>query len=369
MNKNAATDEYFINETLKLAKQGLGWTSPNPMVGAIIVKSGKIIGKGYHRRVGSPHAEVKAINAAKQTVKGATLYVNLEPCTHYGRTPPCSDAIIRSGIKRIVYATKDPNPKVSGKSEALYKKTGIAVKEGTLESKARILNEAFFAFHEKKRPFIAIKFASSLDGKIATRTGDSQWITTQKSRQHARNLRALYHAVCVGSQTVMKDNPHLGVRQKGKRDPLRIILDQTLATPLASQVFRDSNVLIVTTNRADLEKKKTLIRRGVKFIVFDKEISLPSLMKELYQREIISLLVEGGGKTLGSFVDERLVDKVYAFFAPILIGGEKAIGNVLGIGAEKVSAALPLRDTKHYTIDTDHLIVGYVKNDIIRHTA
>lgn len=369
MRKSRPIDEYFMQQALSLSKKGMGWTNPNPMVGAVIVKSGKIIGKGYHRRVGSPHAEIEALKTAKKEVKGATLYVNLEPCTHYGRTPPCSDAIIRSGIKRVVYATKDPTPKVSGKSEALYKKAGIAVKEGTLESKARILNEAFFVFHEKKRPFITIKFASSLDGKIATRTGDSQWITTQKSRQHARNLRAMYHAVCVGSQTVIKDNPHLGVRQKGKRDPLRIILDQTLAAPLTSQVFRDSNVWIVTTDKANKEKKKTLIRRGVKFIVFDKEISLPSLMKELYQREIISILVEGGGKTLGSFVDERLVDKVYAFLAPLLIGGEEAIGSVLGKGAERVSAALRLRDTKHYTFDTDHLIAGYVENDIIRHAA
>lgn len=360
MRKSQPIDEYFMQQTLKLAKKGLGWTNPNPLVGAVIVKSGKIIGEGYHRRVGFPHAEVEAIKAAKQTVKGATLYVNLESCTHYGRTPPCSDAIIRSGIKRIVYATKDPNPKVSGKSEALYKKTGIAVTEGILKSRARVLNEGFFTFHEKKRPFIAIKFASSLDGKVATRTGDSQWITSQKSRLHARSLRAMYQAVCVGSQTVIKDNPHLGVRQKGKRDPLRIILDQTLATPLGSQVFRDSNVLIATTDRADLEKKETLIRKGVKFIVFDKEISLPSLMKELYQREIISLLVEGGGRTLGSFIDEKLVDKVYAFFALLLIGGEEAIGSVRGKGAEKVSAALRLKDAKHYTFDTDHLIVGYV---------
>ncbi len=360
MNKNAATDEYFINETLKLAKQGMGWTNPNPMVGAIIVKSGKIIGKGYHRRVGSPHAEVEAINAAKQNIKGAALYCNLEPCAHFGRTPPCSDAIMCSGIKRIVYATKDPNPKVSGKSEALYKKAGIAVKEGTLESKARILNEAFFAFHEKKRPFIAIKFAASLDGKIATYTGDSKWITNEKSRKRARELRGAYQAVCVGINTVIKDNPHLGVREKGKRDPLRIILDPSLKIPLGAKVLRDKNVLIVTTKKSKNKKMRQLVDKEISCILFDETISLSSLMDELYKREVVSLLVEGGGETLGHFVDERLVDKMYIFLAPIIIGGKTAISSIQGMGAKNITSALRLKDTKQYTLDSDYLIVGYV---------
>lgn len=350
-----------MKQALSLAKKGVGWTNPNPMVGAVIVKNRTVIGKGYHHRVGFPHAEIEALKAAKLSVKDATLYCNLEPCVHHERTPPCTNAIIQSGIKRVVYAISDPNPKVRKKSKMLLKNAGITVAERILEGEARKLNEAFFTFHEKKRPFIAIKFAASLDGKIATRTGNSQWITNEKSRIYARNLRAAYQAICVGVNTVIKDDPHLGVREKGSRDPLRIILDPSLKIPLDAKVLRDRNVLIVTTKKAKNEKKHQLAEKEISCILFDETISLSNLMDELYKREVVSLLVEGGGETLGHFVDERLVDKIYIFLAPIIIGGKTAISSVQGKGAKNITSALRLKDTKQYALDGDYLIVGYVQ--------
>ncbi|MBI2335133.1 bifunctional diaminohydroxyphosphoribosylaminopyrimidine deaminase/5-amino-6-(5-phosphoribosylamino)uracil reductase RibD, partial [Candidatus Daviesbacteria bacterium] len=267
-------DLKFLKETLKLAKKGLGRVSPNPMVGAVIVKNGQIIGKGYHKKFGFPHAEIEALKNCRENPRGATMYVNLQPCSHFGKTPPCIDAIIKAGIKKVICCSLDPNPKIHGKA-------GIEISAGVLEKEARKLNEAFFTFHEKKRPFIAIKFAASLDGKLATRTGDSKWITNEKAREYARSLRARYQAVLVGKNTFLKDQPHLGVRIKGKKDPLKIVLGLSINPK-----------------------------------------NIQDLLSILYKKEIISVLVEGGGKTLGSFIDAKVVDKVYAFHAPIIIGGE-----------------------------------------------
>lgn len=334
-------DQFFLKETLKLAKKGIGWTNPNPMVGAILVKNGSIVGKGYHKRVGSAHAEIEAIKSSKDSLKGATLYINLEPCSHFGRTPPCVDEIIKAKITRVVCSTLDPNPKVSGRGIAKLKKAGIDVSVGILEYRARILNETFFTFHEKNRPFIALKFASSLDGKIATKTGDSKWITNEKARIYARNLRGQYQAILVGINTVIKDNPHLGTRIKNKKNPPRIILDSHLKIPLESYVLRDSNVLIITTSTANKQKLKQLNKRGIEVLVLSGDkISIPKLLQKLKAIEIISVMVEGGGKTIGSFVDSGFVDKVYAFVSPIIIGGKQAISAVEGRGVEKINQAI-----------------------------
>lgn len=330
-------DIFFLKETLKLVKKGKGRTFPNPMVGAVIVKNNKIIAKGYHRKAGFPHAEVEALRNAKEDMRGATLYVSLEPCSHYGKTPPCVDAIIQAGIQRVVCATQDPNPKVKGNGITLLQKAGINVSVGLLEEEARKLNEAFFTFHEKQRPFIAIKFASSLDGKIATRTFDSKWITNEKARAYARSLRSEYQAILVGVNTVLRDNPHLGVLQKGKKDPLRIILDSTLKIPLTSNVLRDNNVLIATTTRADKQKQKRLAQRGIKILTFkDNQVPLLSLLQKLRKMEVISILVEGGGEVLGSFIDARVADKLYAFYAPLIIGNKKAISAIAGRGNDTI---------------------------------
>ena len=363
MDKFSALDIKYLKIALKLAKKGLGKTFPNPIVGCVIVKNAKIIGQGYHHKAGLPHAEVEAITSAKSPTKGATLYVNLEPCSHFGKTPPCADAIIKAGIVRVVCCTTDPNPKVSGKGIKKLRQAGIKVSVGSLSSEAEILNEAFFTFQKKRRPFVAIKFASSLDGKIATNFFDSKWITNAEARNFARNLRGQYQAVLVGINTVIRDDPHLGSGIKGAQDPIRIILDSKLRIPLSSQVLRDNNVLIVTTKLAQKAKYKRLVKLGVPmFICPGKNISLPVLMKELARRQIISIFVEGGGEVLGSFVDSGFVDKAYIFQAPIIIGGKNAVSAVGGQGAVKINSALRLKNIIRKNFGDNSLITGYIVN-------
>jgi len=341
------------------------------MVGALIVKQGKIISQGYHKKAGLPHAEIEAISLAKKKVKGATLYLNLEPCCHFGKTPPCVPAIIKAGIKRVVCSSLDPNPKVNGKGIAELKKAGIEVRVSILDKENRKLNEAFFTFHEKKRPFVAIKFAATLDGKIATKTGESKWITNEEARRYARLLRSQYQAVLVGINTVLKDNPRLTAREKnkpphqnwcgGKKEPIRIILDDELKIPLKSHVLADSNVIIATlTKKINREKKLKLREKGVSILEFPgKKISIQRLLQKLYKEEIISILVEGGSITLGSFFDQGLVDKVYAFFAPILIGGKNAITPIAGQGTAKIKDGLRLKELTLKKFGDNFLLTGY----------
>ncbi len=353
-------DVSYIKETLRLAKKGIGWTNPNPLVGAVIVKNGKILGKGYHHKIGNPHAEIEALRSTTEDITGATIYINLEPCSHFGRTPPCAEAVIKSGLTRVVFANTDPNPKVAGKGMRLMQKAGIEVISGVLEEEAWFLNEAFFTFHEKNRPFVAIKFAASLDGKIATKTNDSKWITNKKARRMARKLRSHYQAILVGSNTVIHDDPHLGTRQRGKKEPLRIILDSTLSVPLESQVLRDTNVLIATTERADKKKKRALQKKGIGILEFTgNKIPLPELLQKLREKDIISVFVEGGGSVLGSFVDTGLVDKVYAFHAPIIVGGKEAISAVQGNGSETIQQSLHLKKIYHKLFEDTLLTIGY----------
>ncbi len=329
-------DVYFLQKTLKLAKKGAGQTFPNPMVGTVIVKNGKVIGKGYHQKAGLAHAEIEALKNCKENPKGATLYVNLEPCASFGKTPPCVEAIIRSDIKKVVFSTLDPNAINHGQGKLALEKAGIEVSVGLFKNEAEKLNEAFFTFHQKNRPFIAIKFAASLDGKIATYTGDSKWITNDKAREYAKSLRSEYQAVLVGVNTIINDNPHLGVRQKDKKDPLRIILGVERQISKNFQVLRDKNVLIINPK------------------------NMHDLLTILKEKEIISVLVEGGGETIGRFVDKKLVDKVYAFHAPLIIGGEKAISAVRGAGISKIKDALRLTNVTFRKFDDNILTTGYV---------
>lgn len=355
-------DVSFMQQAIRLAKKGRGWTNPNPMVGCVIVKNGKIISKGYHKKVNQAHAEIEALNAAKEDLKGATLYVNLEPCSHYGRTPPCINAIINAGITKVVCSITDANPKVKGKGIEILKKKGIEVTRGLLRAEARKLNEAFFTFHEQQQPFIALKFAASLDGKIATKTGDAKWITNENARNYARKLRSEYQSVLVGINTILHDNPHLGVRTPGKKDPIRIIIDSSLKIPLESRVLRDNNVLIATTTNANQYKKKLLQKKGITLLSCgNKKVSLTLLLKELVRREIISVFVEGGGNILGSFVDKKLINKVYAFHAPILIGGRNTTTAVEGNGAQTISHAIKLTDISFRRFSDCFLTVGYPK--------
>lgn len=354
-------DRFFLKETLRLGKKGMGWTNPNPMVGCVIVKDERIISKGYHKKAGQIHAEIDALNSAKADAKNATLYVNLEPCSHFGKTPPCVDAIIKAGIARVVCPFNDPNPRVQGSGIKILRNAGIQVTTGLLQEESMELNEVYFSFNAKKRPFIALKFAASLDGKIATRNHDSKWITNEEARRFARILRSNYQAVLVGINTILTDNSHLDVKIKGKKNPLRIILDSSLKIPLNSNVLKDNNVLIATTTNADKKKKQELIKRGVPIVIFNSEkIPLKELLKELAKREIISVFVEGGSQVLGSFVDEGLVDKVYIFTAPILIGGEQAVSAISGKGAESISDAIRLRRLSHKYFGDNMLTTGYV---------
>jgi diaminohydroxyphosphoribosylaminopyrimidine deaminase/5-amino-6-(5-phosphoribosylamino)uracil reductase len=329
-------DIKFLKETLKLARKGMGWTNPNPLVGAVIVKNGRIIGRGFHHQIGQPHAEVEALNKLTEDPRGATLCVNLEPCNFYGKTPPCTKAIIKSGIKKVICCTMDPNPKVSGKGLNRLKEAKIETSVGILETEARILNETFFTFHEKKRPFVAIKFATSLDGKMATSLGDSKWITNEKAREYARNLRGQYQAILVGINTVLKDNPHLGIRIKGKKDPIRIILGSKRHILKNFQVLRDQNVL-------NLNPK-----------------NIHDLLTILKEKDIISILVEGGGETIGKFIDEGIIDKVYAFQSPIIIGGRKAI-SIGGDGILNIQKALRLKNLTYKRFADNLLTTGYIE--------
>lgn len=356
---NTSLNAFFVRQTLILAKKGSGWTNPNPMVGAVIVKNGRVIGKGFHHQIGLNHAEIEALSTTTADPRGAIMYVNLEPCATFGRTPPCTEAIIKSGIQKVVCCSLDPNIKTHGKGLAALKTVGIETVVGILEKDGRKLNEAFFTFHEKKRPFIALKFAASLDGKMATRTGDSKWITSEKARCFARELRAQYQGLLVGINTVLADNPNLGTRLANRKDPVRIIIDPRLQIPLNADVLRDTNVIIVTTS-ANKTKRKMLENLGVTILTFDTpKISIPELLVALREKEIISVLLEGGGETLGSFIDSKIIDKVYVFHAPILIGGGKALG-IGGNGAETIKGALRLKNTTLKRFDDNLLTIGYL---------
>lgn len=350
-------DLKFLKLTLRLAEKGRGFVNPNPMVGAVLVKNGKIIGKGYHKKYGSPHAEVEAFKDAKESTNGATLYVSLEPCSHlWKNTPPCVPAVISSGVTRVVCCTKDPNPKVFGQGIEQLESAGIKVEFGGLEKEAETLNEAFFYFQRHQRPFVAIKFACSLDGRIATYSHDSKWITNEKARDYAREIRGQFQAIMVGTNTILKDNPNLGAK-KGQRDPLRVILDRELKIKLSTQVYRDNNVIVFTSKAG--KKIEQLRSKGIEVILLNKkDISIARVIKELVKRKIISLFVEGGAGIHGSFVDSRLADKFYVFFSPVIIGGEKSLSAIGGKGVEKVRDALRLKNISIKYFEDNWMIKG-----------
>jgi len=358
------TDEIFMREALRIARNAEGRTSPNPLVGAVIVKDGKIIAEGWHRQAGTPHAEIHALNMAGELSRGATLYVTLEPCSHFGRTPPCANKIIDAGISRVVAAMSDPNPKVAGRGFELLRAAGVEVEVGLLESEARRLNEVFIKWVTRRLPFVTMKFACSLDGKIATSTGESQWISGIDSRRFTHHLRDINDAILVGVGTVLADNPNLTTRLVDGKNPVRVIVDSKARTPLDSKVVADNSArtIIATTNKAPQEKISALKARGVEVITAgDELVDLKFLMHELAEREITSVLVEGGGTIHFSMLRAGLVDKVLAFVAPKIIGGSNALTAVEGAGFEKLSDAVELDDLTAQQIGKDILISGYVK--------
>lgn len=345
-------DLKYLQMALDLATKGQGFTSPNPMVGAVIVKNGQIIGQGYHKKYQGPHAEVEAFKNSKQNTKGATLYVTLEPCSHFWKnTPPCVPAVIAAGIKRVVCCTIDPNKQVSGRGIKQLKKAGIEVEVGVLQKEAKALNEAFFCFHQKQRPFVAIKFACSLDGRTATYSGDSKWITNESARAFSRKLRSQYQAIVVGTNTVLKDDPHLGIRSKKYLDPLRVILDPELKIKMTARVYRDKNVLVFASSVYDKQKAQQLKAKGIEIITTkQKQVPIKTILQELTKRKTISLFVEGGANLQGRFLDAKIADKFYIFYAPIIIGGKKSLSAIAGQGVKKVSDAMKLKNVsiKHF---------------------
>jgi diaminohydroxyphosphoribosylaminopyrimidine deaminase/5-amino-6-(5-phosphoribosylamino)uracil reductase len=329
-------DEQYMKRTLQLARRGMGKVSPNPMVGAVIVRAGKIIAEGWHRKFGADHAERDAIKRASGSVRGATLYVNLEPCCHQGKTPPCVDVLIEKGIKRVVMGTLDPNPLVNGKGAQILRGQGIEVTVGVLEQGARALNNVYFYHTQTGLPFVTVKYAQSLDGRIATSRGDSHWISSEPSRKYAHRLRAQHDAIMVGIGTVLADDPQLTVKLVKGRNPLRICLDSTLRIPLNAQILRDDGETLIVTTETNAQKKiEALHKQGKEVLVVrrgqDGRVALKALMKQLAERGISSVLVEGGQKVITSLLKEGLVNRMVVIAAPLILGrGIDGIGD-LGI--------------------------------------
>jgi diaminohydroxyphosphoribosylaminopyrimidine deaminase/5-amino-6-(5-phosphoribosylamino)uracil reductase len=360
------SDKFYMQKALALAARGKGMTSPNPMVGAVVVKGDKIIAAGYHRKAGTAHAEAAALKKAGSRAKGATLYVNLEPCCHTEkRTPPCTKAVIQSGIKEVVIAMVDPNPKVSGKGLKELRKAGIKTRTGVMKEAAQKLNEVFIKHITRKKPFVILKIAQSLDGKIATAGGESKWITGTEAREHVHRLRNEVDALLVGIGTVKKDNPSLDCRIRGGKNPYRIIVDSRLQIPLNSRVLKydDGKTIIATTGKADKIKLDSLERRGTGVLVIrDKagRVSLKGLMTELGRLGITSVMIEGGSSIAASALSEGIVDKVMFFAAPKIIGGVDAVPSVGGKAPALLKNAIKLKDMQTVKLGGDILIEGYI---------
>lgn len=366
--QNHDKDEFYMERAIELALKGTGKVNPNPLVGAVIVKEGKIIGEGFHEKYGCAHAERNAINHASENVEGSTLYVTLEPCHHYGKTPPCVDYVIEKKIKRVVIGMKDPNPLVAGKSIEKLKKCGIEVIEGIKEKECIKMNEVFIKYITTKIPYVTAKSGMSLDGKIAASTGESQWITCSESRKHSHELRNKLSSIMVGINTVIADNPSLTYRGEYEgRNPVRIIVDSSLKIPLNAKVVNDgeAETIIVCTKNADESKKQKLKDLKAEIIETEEEegkVDLKEMMKKLGERGIDSVLLEGGGTLNYSMFKNNLVDKVRMYIAPKIIGGSK--NAVSGEGFEKLSECTELYDLTWQQSGSDLMIEGYVRKEV-----
>lgn len=366
----AEEDIKFMREALKLAEKTRGLTSPDPMVGAVIVKNRKIISTGYHAEATTPHAESWAIKKAGKYAFGATMYVNLEPCCFFveKNNPPCTQAIINSGIKRVVAAIKDPNPSVSGKGFKELKEAGIEVVVGVLEEEAKILNEVFIKYITTKRPYVILKAAMSLDGKIATKTGESFWITSIEARKKAHHLRNIVDGIIIGVNSAIKDNPELTVREfEGKtKNPKKIVLDPMARININSKILKiePENAIIVVSNKAPKQKIKKLKAKKANIIVAKSakgRFNLDLLLKDLGERKITSILIEGGGNTNALAIASGIVDKVVFFIAPKLIGGEKAKTPLEGEGEKFLAKAVKLKNLQVEKVGDDIMAVGYIE--------
>lgn len=346
------TDKEYMLRAISLAKKGEGWTNPNPMVGAVIVRDGRIIGEGYHKKYGELHAERNAFASLKESAKGATMYVTMEPCCHYGKTPPCTQAIIEHKIGKVVIGSKDPNPKVSGKGVQILKEAGISVVEDFLREECDKLNPIFFHYIRTKMPYVVMKYAMTLDGKIATKTGESKWITGKEAREEVQHMRHSYMGIMVGIGTVLADDPMLNVRAKDKKNPVRIICDSKLRIKEDSQIvktsFNQRTIVVYADSQNIQEKLERLHSLGVETLYCPDEsnqIDLKKLMIYLGNEGIDSIILEGGGTLNESAVRAGIVKEVQAFIAPKLFGGVNSKTPIEGIGVNLPSEAVKLKYT------------------------
>lgn len=354
---------------IKLAKKARGMTSPNPMVGAVLVRKGKIIGQGYHKKAGLPHAEIEAFNDAsknKNLIAGATLYVTLEPCCHDNkRTPPCIKAIIEEKISKVFVAMLDPNPVVSGKGVEMLRKNGIEVEVGLLEEKARELNEAFTKFITSRKPFVILKLAATLDGKIAAYTGDSKWIGSPTQRKHAHQLRNQVDAILVGIETVLKDNPNLNIRLARKTaDPTPVVLDNNLRIPLNSNLLQiHDSCILATSDTKNKAKSDKLTSLGASILKIKKDrnghLNMKELMRKLGKKEIMSLLIEGGSKVAASALKSGIVDKIVFFYSPKIIGSE-GISMIGDLGVSSIKKSYKIKNIKVTKLKNEIMVEGYL---------
>ena len=365
-------DRHYMRQALTLARRGCGWVSPNPMVGAVLVRDGRVVGRGWHQRFGEAHAEVHALADAGAAARGATMYVNLEPCSHQGKTPPCADALVAAGVGRVVVGMQDPNPAVRGQGMAKLRAAGIALTSGVLEQECRLLNEAFITFISTGMPFVTLKAAMTLDGRIATHTGDSKWITGTAARSLVHRMRAEHDGVMVGAGTVLADDAQLTVRMYdgGGRPPLRIVVDEALCIPMSSRVLQQQDrcpTLVVTAaDRVASKAGRALSAAGVAVLGIARQgdgLDLRQMMRELAGRKVASILLEGGSTLNASVLAARLVRKIAFFYAPRILGGDDAQGVVGGRSPQRIAEALPVSGMRVEQIGDDLLVCGYLPEE------
>ncbi len=363
-----ATDAGFMRRALRLAERARGRTSPNPMVGAVVAKGGRVIASGWHRKAGEPHAEAIALRKAGTRARGATLYVTLEPCSHTEkRTPPCAPLVVRSGVRRVVVAMQDPNPRVAGRGIRAIRRAGITVETGVLEREALALNEAFLKHVTSGMPFVTLKIAQTLDGKIATARGESKWITGPEAREAGRRLRDGHDAILVGINTVLKDDPLLTARVPGGRDPVRVVLDSRLRTPLTARVLdrrSGGRTVIATTAGAAKAKRELLRKAGAEVITVRAaggRVDLRDLMRKLGARDILSVLIEGGAEVHAAALKAGIADKAVLFIAPLLMTGKDSLPAIGGSSPRRLDQAIRLRDTRTSLVGRDLMVEGYIK--------
>ncbi len=358
--------EQYMKRAIDLAKKGMGRTSPNPMVGCVVVKNDRVISEGYHESCGGFHAERNALLNCKEEANGADIYATLEPCCHYGKTPPCTEIILESGIRRVFIGNKDPNPLVAGKGIRMLRDNGVVVETGILEEDCGKLNEIFFHYIKHGTPYIAMKYAMSIDGKIATRTGDSKWITGEEARKHVHMLRKQYTGIMAGIGTVLADDPMLDCRLEEGVNPTRIICDSRLSIPLESRIVRTAReiptMIAFCKGLEDKAKAEELKKAGATLLETNGEnrVNLKELMKVLGEKKIDGILVEGGGTLHGALLSSGLVQKVYAYMAPKIIGGKEAGSPVEGEGAACMKDAYFLRDIEMIKLGKDYCLSGYL---------